>query len=295
MITMVLIPKINFMKVSDNKLSSLKTYFLQELKDFEEAKTYFSICCEVWLGMNKTDLILQSEKMLSESEILKFLYGVKALKKNEPIQYVVGKSWFYDLTLDVAQGVLIPRPETEELVDWILETDKSVNSILDIGTGSGCIPLALKNNLPSCKISACDISTKALEIARGNAKQLNLDVFFFEMNALDPANWVNEKYDVIVSNPPYIPEQEQKRMDQNVLGFEPTLALFVKDNEPLVFYENIADFAIRNLNNSGELYFEIHEDFGKQTVEMLKGKGFTSLILRKDMQGKDRMVKATLA
>ncbi len=283
------------MKISNNKLSTVKTFFLKELASFEEAKLFFEICCDSWLGMAKTDLLIDKDKALSESEILKFFYGIKSLKNNEPVQYVVGETWFYDLRIGVKEGALIPRPETEELVDWIINSEKEAKFILDIGTGSGCIPLALKNNLIKAKVSACDISGSAIEIAKENSKDLNLEVDFFKLDILNDSTWKEDKLDVIVSNPPYIPVQEKIRMNENVLDFEPDLALFVPDDQPLLFYIKIAEFAVLHLKPKGSLYFEIHEDFSSETIQMLKGKGFVDIEIKRDLQGKDRMVRAVLA
>ncbi len=282
------------MKIPDNKLSSVKSFFLEELKEFEEANIFFSICCDAWLGMSRTDLFLGQDKMLSESEILKFLFGIKALKNNEPVQYVVGETWFYDLKINVEMGVLIPRPETEELVHWIIQSEKKSLSILDIGTGSGCIPLSLKSNLSSASVSACDISEEAITIAKANAERLKLEVNLFSMDILNESLWIDEKFDVIVSNPPYIPIVEKNIMHENVLAYEPDLALFVPNDTPLLFYDKIAVFGLRNLNKGGRLYFEIHEEFGAETLAMLKNKGFVDLEIKQDMQEKDRMIKAVL-
>jgi release factor glutamine methyltransferase len=283
------------MKIPDNKLSSVKTFFLKELESFEEAKLFFEIFCDSWLGMTKTDLLIDKDKPLSESELLKFLYGIKSLKLNEPVQYVVGETWFYDLKIGVEEGVLIPRPETEELVDWIITKEKSAKSILDIGTGSGCIPLSLKNNLLKAEISGCDISKRAIAIAKNNSSDLDLDVNFFQLDILNESNWIKSRFDVIVSNPPYIPLEEKIRMDENVLDYEPDLALFVPNETPLLFYNKIAEFSCLNLNRKGVLYFEIHEDFGNETVDMLLGKGFVDIELKEDLQGKDRMIRAVLS
>lgn len=279
------------MKIPNNKLSAVKTFFLKELEAFDEAKIYFDWCCEAWLGMNKTDLLIHKDKELSESEILKFLYGIKELKNYRPVQYVTGISWFYDLKIQVKEGVLIPRPETEELVDWILETSGNANSYQDIGTGSGCIPLSLKKCNPTAKVSGFDVSNAALEIAKGNSDLLSLEVKWKKVDILDELNWPEEKVDVIVSNPPYIPESDREKMHENVLEFEPDLALFVPNDRPLLFYEKIADYAKTVLSDNGSLFFEIHESYGPETVEMLVSKGFQNIELRKDLQGKDRMIK----
>ena len=283
------------MKIINNKLSTIKSFFLKELVAFEESKIFFEICCDSWLGMTKTDLLLDKDKVLSESEILNFFYGIKSLKNNTPIQYVVGETWFFDLKISLGEGVLIPRPETEELVDWIINSEKKEISILDVGTGSGCIPLALKNNLRQSQVSGCDISEKAIEIAEKNAKDLHIEVDFFSLDILNETKWEGEKLDVIVSNPPYIPIKEKLKMSANVLDYEPSLALFVPDNNPLLFYIKIAEFSVLYLKSQGSLYFEIHEEFGPEILNMLKSKGFGNLEMRQDLQGKNRMIKAVLA
>ena len=282
------------MKITNNKLSTVKSFFLKELASFEEAKIFFEICCDSWLGMNKTDLLLDKDRVLSESEILKFFYGIKSLNKNTPVQYVVGETWFFDLKIRLEAGVLIPRPETEELVDWIINSEKKEISILDIGTGSGCIPLALKNNILESHVSGCDISEKAIEIAMKNAKDLNIDVDFFSLDILNDTKWSGRKLDVIVSNPPYIPVKEKLKMSSNVLDYEPSLALFVPNNNPLLFYIKIAEFSVLYLKSKGSLYFEIHEEFGYETLNMLKNKGFSNLEMKQDLQGKNRMIRAIL-
>lgn len=282
------------MKIFNNKLSTVKSFFLKELIAFEEARIFFEICCDAWLGMNKTDLLIDKDRELSESEMLKFFYGIKSLKKNTPVQYVVGEVWFFDLKISLEAGVLIPRPETEELVDWIIDSEKNEISILDIGTGSGCIPLALKNNLRQSQVSGCDISEKAIEIAMKNAKDLNIDVDFFSLDILNETKWAGRKLDVIVSNPPYIPIKEKLKMSSNVLDYEPSLALFVPNNNPLLFYIKIAEFSVLYLKSKGSLYFEIHEEFGYETLNMLENKGFSNLEMRQDLQGKNRMIRAIL-
>lgn len=280
------------MKIPNNKLSSVKAFFLQELAAFEEAKIYFEFCCSSWLGMEKTDLLIDKDRELSESEILQFFYGIKEILNHRPIQYVVGEAWFYDLKIKVKEGVLIPRPETEELVDWILEACSDAKEVLDIGTGSGCIPLSIKNNLKQATVSAYDISEEAIGIAKSNGDALQLEVNLLLVDILNENSWPDQKFDVIVSNPPYIPQSDRELMHENVLKFEPGLALFVPNESPLLFYEKIADFGKINLRKGGSLFFEIHEDYGQQTVDMLIQKGYVNVELRKDMQGKDRMIKS---
>lgn len=283
------------MKIPTNKLSAVKQYFLEELSDFEqsEVETYFSIICETWFGLSKTDRMINPDKPLSESEILKVLYGIKDLKNHRPIQYLVGKAWFYGLEIGVEEGCLIPRPETEELVDWVIQEEKQAGSILDIGTGSGCIPLAIKSKLIKAQVSAYDISEAALSIAKSNAESLALDIEFKQVDIL---NWeegdITSEFDVVVSNPPYIPNSDKPLMANNVLDYEPGLALFVANESPIIFYEKIADFGLSNLKRLGSLYFEIHEAYGTEVIEMLSNKSYMNIELRKDLQGKDRMIRA---
>ncbi len=286
------------MKVPNNKISSVKAYFFEALDSFpvSEVRNYFDFLCFAWLDVSKSEMILNPHLEISESELLKFLYGIKQLKKNRPIQYVAGKTWFYDIEIKVREGVLIPRPETEELVAWIIQDCSSMISILDIGTGSGCIPLAVKNKLKDSIVYGFDISQKALGIAKENAALLGLEIQF---SAFDILNWElfpqENKFDVIVSNPPYIPVSDKQMMHKNVLDYEPDLALFVSNDDPLVFYKSIVEFAYLNLNLSGKLFLEIHESYGCEIMEVLKDSGFTNIELRQDLQGKDRMVKAILS
>jgi release factor glutamine methyltransferase len=204
----------------------------------------------------------------------------------------LGETEFFGLRLKVAPGVLIPRPETEELVQWIIDLVKPADpSILDIGTGSGCIALALKNELKNAQVSAVDFAEHALEIARKNVRMNQLEVEFIKADILNWQNYNWELFDVIVSNPPYVREQEKKAMQPNVLKFEPEKALFVSDDKPLVFYREIARFAQKYLKDEGELFFEINENLGEETVELLQGENFSDVELKKDLHGKMRMLK----
>lgn len=214
------------------------------------------------------------------------------LKKGEPHQYVFGKSEFYGIELKVTPDVLIPRPETEELVEWILSENRSVDSmILDIGTGSGCIAVALGKKLPHAAIYAWDISGKALEVAAENAKNNGVVVHFTRRDILLTFS-TEVFFDVIVSNPPYVMESEKRTMEENVLHFEPHDALFVPDNDPLLFYERIADVALEMLNARGRLYFEINRKKGEMICAMLQEKGYVDVVLRKDISGNFRMIRA---
>lgn len=286
------------MKVPDNKISSIKNYFFKSLDTLplSEVRNHFYFLCFAWLGLSKSEMILNPNLEISESELLKFLYGIKELKKNCPIQYVAGKTWFYDLEIKVREGVLIPRPETEELVHWIINDSKSPLIILDVGTGSGCIPLAIKNKIRDSIVFGFDISQQALDLASENADLLELDIKFSRFDILNWKSFPQEnRFDIIVSNPPYIPVSDKKKMHKNVLDYEPDLALFVPNNDPLVFYKSIAEFAYFNLNPCGKLFLEIHESYGTEIIEMLRCSGFSNIELRRDLQGKNRMVKAVLS
>jgi release factor glutamine methyltransferase len=220
-----------------------------------------------------------------------------------PLQYILGETEFYDLIVKVNQSVLIPRPETEELVDWALITSRIINGeteilkLLDIGTGSGCIAISIKKYIPLADITAIDISEAALNIARQNADLNQVEINFIQDDIFKPTNLelINSKYDLILSNPPYVTEAEKDQMLDNVLNHEPHIALFVPDNDPLVFYRAIADFALNHLKINGFLFFELNEKFGKETINLLKEKGFKEIELRQDMGGKDRMIRAVLS
>ncbi len=246
-------------------------------------------------GYSRTEIILNKNTKFSDNQRLQLELFVEALKNHTPVQYVLGETEFYGLPFQVNPAVLIPRPETEELVEWIHTSCSPTQSykMLDIGTGSGCIAIALKSIFPKSEVSAFDISEGALEIARKNAELNGYDVDFQKVDILNPPI-VDEKWDIIVSNPPYIPETEKSEILAHVLEFEPHTALFVPDSRPLLFYETIAAFALQHLNAGGMLFFEIHRDFGPQTVQLLEKLGFKDVILRKDLSGNDRMIRATI-
>lgn len=281
-------------------LAELSGTFQKELKnlyDKEEIHSLFLLVVNHLLGYSKGRYITEKHTPLEEDVYLKFEEILLLLNNGKPVQYVIGETAFYGLPFKVNPAVLIPRPETEELVDWILNDDeigKKPVKVIDIGTGSGCIAISLKKNLLHADVYAIDISREALATAKGNALLNEVEVGFIHDDILEPLQADYLKYDVIVSNPPYITENEKREMHQNVLAHEPHTALFVSNERPLVFYEAIADFAKRHLNEHGVLFFEINEYLGGQTVEMLMAKGFMDIVLRKDMQGKDRMIKAIL-
>lgn len=262
-----------------------------------EAQAIVFLVLEKLFGLSRTDVLMGGLERLTAEQTVELEQVMLRLEQGEPVQYVLGVADFDGMTLGVAPGVLIPRPETEELVEWIAEDFKSAKRlrILDIGTGSGCIALSLARRFTDASVTAWDISDDALRIASANAERLGLDVEFKKRDALctevpeaDVAN-----YDIIVSNPPYICEKERVDMDNNVLQHEPETALFVPDNDPLLFYRAISDLAQKMLRSGGCLYFEINREYGKETAEMMSAMGFDSVELRKDFMENDRMVKGT--
>lgn len=260
----------------------------------QEADAIFLLVIHQLLKYTRSDYLRNKEEVIPEHQLKELLNIESQLTTGRPLQYVLGETFFYGLPFKVNPAVLIPRPETEELVEWVLEqamlTEISGGAmrIIDIGTGSGCIAVTLKKNLPHSEVTALDVSTEALATAASNAALNQVEVNF--INADIRAFTTDQKFDVIVSNPPYITMDEQQSMHENVLSHEPHLALFVANDRPLEFYEVIADFAWTNLSDFGCLFFEINENLGKQTIEMLTIKSFINITLKKDMQGKDRMI-----
>ena len=282
------------MEVRSARLPDLFLGIKNELTDYyskEELQPLIHIILEYITGLNRTQMVLNKDKELSESQIYFIQTAVERLKKYEPIQYITGIAHFHDYKFKVNKSVLIPRPETEELVQWICseQGDKNV-SILDIGTGSGCIAVTLKKKLPSAGLTAIDISEEALAIAMENATLLGADVKFEKIDILN----ANERealpvYDVIVSNPPYVTPSDRKKMKPNVTEHEPGQALYVEDN-PLLYYQEILAFSKDHLNDGGSVYFETNENYAAEVSQIMETAGFSNIIIRKDMQGKDRMV-----
>lgn len=259
-----------------------------------EIKGLTRIIFEAVCDWSFTEQAVKIHEKIQDVDFRKIKEIVSRLKKSEPVQYILGEAEFYGLKIKVNPSVLIPRPETEELVDWMVHSNLPENSrILDIGTGSGCIALALKSVLKNAKVSGTDISEGALETASENAVKNKLDVHFYQSDILKQENMNNEIYDVIVSNPPYIRESEKLRMLPNVLEYEPAKALFVSDNDPLVFYCSIAAFAKKHLTLNGKLYLEINENLGFEMKNMLFDFGFCNIEIRNDINGKNRMVCCT--
>ncbi len=281
------------MKIFAKSLYSQISDTLKPVYDEREIRSIATILLEHFAKASKTDLLLNKELDWSGQQAENLNASLQRLKNAEPIQYILEEAPFFDFIFKVSPAVLIPRPETEELVQQILQNTRAKNvSILDIGTGSGCIPVSLKKNLPDADIHALDISDKALEIARFNANELGAQITFHQADILQQPE-LNQKFDIIVSNPPYVTEKEKTLMQSNVLDFEPHLALFVPDTAALMFYIAIADFALKNLKEKGKLYFEINEHYGSETLHMLEAKGFSNIILLKDLNGKDRMITAS--
>ena len=270
-------------------------YINSELAGFypvSEIEGFTRIIFEAVCGFSFTEQIIRKHEKISSTDFEKIKSVISRLKNFEPIQYILGETEFYGLKLKVDTSVLIPRPETEELVQWLLKSDLPENStILDIGTGSGCIALAIKSRLKNAEVSGIDISENALEVARLNATKNNLDVDFFQADILkwEESEW--KKFDVVVSNPPYIRESEKLLMHGNVLNYEPEKALFVPDSEPLVFYSAISFFAKKHLSDNGMLFLEINENLGSEMNEMLIDCGFSEIEIRKDINGKNRMIR----
>ena len=281
-------------------IRAFKNYFFESLSGeypAEEIGSFFNILCRDLLGLTRLELALDPQKELEEVNYYTLEAALQRLRKHEPVQYITGETEFYGLSFAVSKDVLIPRPETEELVEWILgnlqKKKKEDLKILDIGTGSGCIAIALAKNLPQAKVYAIDISEGALQLARQNAERNGVPVNFLKADILQLKE-LPEKYDFIVSNPPYVRELEKEEMQQNVLEFEPELALYVKDEDPLLFYRKISELAENALSPDGSLYFEINQYLGKETEELLKLKNFRTS-LKKDIFGVDRMLRGDIS
>lgn len=277
-------------------VKTYKSLFQKELSslyDAMEIESFFFLILEQFRNLKRIDLALQPDLEFSEAEISQWNLVLEQLKQEIPIQYILGKTHFYGLEFQVNPNVLIPRPETEELVDWIIKTNSNGKSstikILDIGTGSGCIAISLAKNLPNASIFSLDVSKKALEMAQINALQNETKITFIEKNILETTNF-EQQFDVIVSNPPYVRNLEKAEIKKNVLENEPHLALFVADDDALLFYRKIAQIAMKNLQSGGQLYFEINQYLGKETVDLLADLGFQNIELRQDIYGNDRMI-----
>jgi release factor glutamine methyltransferase len=296
------------------KAKIYKTQFVEALYniyDVMEAESFFYLILEEKHQMRRIDLALDPDFAFSEKEIKEWNLILAQLKKEIPIQYILGTTEFFGWKFNVNENVLIPRPETEELVDWIIEnlkieawTDEKMEGfkdrgverrrdvkILDIGTGSGCIAISLAKNIPNAHVFAIDVSARALEVAKKNAEMNEVSVTFLEKNILETEDLL-EQFDLIVSNPPYVRNLEKEEIKKNVLDNEPHLALFVDDLDALIFYRKIALLATKNLSFGGQLFFEINQYLGKEMIDLLNQLGFQNVKLRKDIYGNDRMTRA---
>jgi len=269
-------------------------YQLEIIYEKREASNIANLVIEFITGLKRIDRVLQKDIHLSHEQKLLLNEKTYRLLNAEPVQYVLGEAWFAGMKFFVNSSVLIPRPETEELVEWIKEDHKikHLKQILDIGTGSGCIPIAIKQHLPKASILSIDISTEALTIAQKNATNLKVHVNLKQLDFLDEMNWKHlQLFDCIVSNPPYIKDSERHNMAKHVTKFEPSIALFVTDQDPLIFYRKIAEFGKTHLEKSGSIYLEINQNLGQEVLTLFEQFGY-NVELRKDLMGNDRMVKA---
>ena len=287
-----------------------RNYFNETLKTIypiTEIDSFFFLLLEEYLGFRRVDIVLKSDFKITQETLNLLQSATKQLEQEVPLQYVIGKTEFYGLPFVVNKHVLIPRPETEELVAWVVSessrfktfnistkqnTETKQLKILDIGTGSGCIPISLKKQLPFAKISAIDISKEALTVAKKNAVLNNVDIHFILQDILKTVA-LDQHYDIIISNPPYVRESEKKELKNNVLKNEPHVALFVENDNPLIFYAKIAELAKKYLNKNGLLFFEINQYLGTETIDLVNKKGLKNIQLKKDMFGNDRIIVAS--
>lgn len=282
------------------RLKEVRDIFHKELDlvyGKDEVDSFFFILIDSYYHVNRIELALNPEIAINKEEQEHIFKALHDLKKEKPIQYILGETNFFGLPFRVNNEVLIPRPETEELVQWILDSVKKDEElkILDIGTGSGCIAITLAYKIPKGKVFAMDVSTGALKIAEENAKLNNVEIVFIEADILSNCSSVFDecKFDVIVSNPPYVRKSEKAEIKNNVLENEPHLALFVDDDDALQFYKSICQFCVDNLKEKGLLFFEINEYLGDQMRELLREGNFNNIELKQDLFGKERMIKAT--
>lgn len=284
------------------RIKQYRTQFIKELSPFYdayEAESFFYLILEDKHKLRQIDLALNHELTFSESDFVVWDSFLAQLKKEVPIQYLLGKTHFYGLDFEVNENVLIPRPETEELVEWIIKENSKIDTskkikILDIGTGSGCIAISLAKNIPNAEVYGIDVSKKAIETAKRNAINNKTGVTFMLQNILE-TEALKFDFDIIVSNPPYVRNLEKEEIKKNVLDYEPHLALFVDDNDALIFYRKIADLAQNNLLENGQLYFEINQYLGDETRELLEKMDFKNIELRRDIYDNDRMISCKIS
>lgn len=284
------------MKIPSNLVKDIRNHYYEQLcsvYDKDESNAMILILLKHYFNIDRVEMALEPNLRLSESEILKIHFAVKDLLKNKPIQYIIGKTEFCDLKFKVNESVLIPRPETSELVRLIVNSRQpsAISNIIDIGTGSGCIAISLAKVFPHSQVYAMDISEKALTTAKENAIDNNVNVTFIHDDILSLRDNIERKFDIIVSNPPYVRELEKAEMHDNVLKWEPHNALFVTDDNPLIFYRSILEFAKEYLNENGEIWFEINEFLGKEMTSLCRRFGFSDVKIFKDFRDKERFMK----
>lgn len=284
------------MKVPSNSVKDIRNYYCEQLcsiYDKDESNAMILILLEHYFNIDRVKMALEPNLRLSESEMLKIHFAVKDLLKSKPIQYIIGETEFCDLKFKVNENVLIPRPETSEMVGIIANShhQSAVSKILDIGTGSGCIAISLAKAFPKSQVYAMDISEEALKVAKENAINNNVNVTFIQDDILTPTQILTQtEFDIIVSNPPYVRELEKSEMRDNVLKWEPHNALFVSDDDPLIFYRKILEFASTHLNDNGEVWFEINEFLGKEMTSLCRRFGFSDVKIFKDFRDKERFM-----
>jgi len=287
------------MRLATNSLSHLTAFYHSELNaiyDSAEINAILNLALEHYLGFSKTDVLTKKNENINQSDLLKLYFCFKELKKNIPIQYILKEAWFYDLKFYVNPHVLIPRPETEELVDIILKENTGTLSFLDIGTGSGCIPITIKKHKNTNTVYACDISLEALKVAKKNAEINKIDIPFIEVDILNEdevSTKIETTFDVIISNPPYIKFEEKDQLTKHVVNNEPHLALFVNGEDDILFYKKIIDLCQHKLNANGKLYFELNPLTAETVLNYARAsKQFSKIELIKDMSGKERFLRA---
>lgn len=279
-------------------IAEIRFQLIQKLKIIyseSEAVNITELVLEHVFKLSKSELIINSQRKIDDNEDRNIVTILARLLQHEPIQYILQEAWFYNYKFFIDKNVLIPRPETEELVEWILKESvhQKIETILDVGTGSGCISIALKIKLPTATVTAIDCCSEALFVAATNAANLNAEVNLMLLDFLNKENRKQlEQFDIIVSNPPYIPRKDKETMNKNVWMYEPEIALFVPDYDPVIFYTSLAEFGKEHLKEGGSVFTEIHEDFADGVSAIFKKNEFPFVTVKKDLQGKARMIQA---
>ena len=288
------------MEVKSNRIGDVRNHYRQKLANIysdKEAETLLFILIAEYTGLTRAEILMKPEEPISESQLLKIHFGVKALQNHKPIQYVIGKTDFFGLTFILTPDVLIPRPETEELVDWIIhdQTNHKITNVLDIGTGSGCIAIVLKKHFPNAAVEAVEFSPGAVAVSQKNNEMNNAGVVIKQMDFLDQKQWDSlGQYDLVVSNPPYVRQSEKKEMKLNVINYEPDRALFVTDADPLIFYRHIALFSKAHMKPGGSVFCEVNQYLANETVKLFEELLTRDVELKRDVFGNNRFLKANM-